>query len=331
MWRIKAYASLYSRSRSLILHSAPAACSSSSSHSAIRDAFIQSPFYNTVSDTYIVKSCQSGFEQLHEFTGLPWWATIITATVLARATITLPLAAHQNYIFAKLENIGPEMNKIAKDLGQETALAKKSFDLTDKQCSILFKKSMKKQWQKLVIRENCHPFKGTLLILVQIPLWISMSFSIRNLAYMLPEHSTTALVTYEQFLTGGFGWISDLTMPDHTFILPITFGVLNLAIIELQAMSRSGIPSRVQKYTMNIFRGISIIMVPIAASVPSSLCLYWVTSSSFGLFQNILLLSPKARRFLRIPLTPTELKEPYQIIKTKIVDRVPNILKRNSL
>lgn len=327
MWRIKAYASLYSRS--LVLHSAPAAYSSSS-HLMVRESFIQSPFYNAMSETYIVRACQSGFEQLHEFTGLPWWATIITATVLTRATITLPLAAHQSYIFAKHENIGPELKDIAKDLGYETALAKKSLNLTDKQCSALFKISMKKQWQKLVIRENCHPFKGTLLILVQIPLWISMSFSLRNLTYMLPEHYPSARITYEQFLTGGFGWISDLTMPDHTFILPLTLGALNLAIIELQAMSRSSVPSRMQRYAMNMFRGISIIMVPIAASVPSSLCLYWVTSSSFGLFQNILLLSPKVKRFFRIPLTPTEVKEPYQILKTKIVDRVPNVLKRNS-
>lgn len=46
---------------------------------------------------------------------------------------------------------------------------------------------MKKQWNKLIVRENCHPAKASILVLVQIPLWISLSMSIRNLCYMLPK------------------------------------------------------------------------------------------------------------------------------------------------
>lgn len=46
---------------------------------------------------------------------------------------------------------------------------------------------MKKQWNKLIVRENCHPAKASILVLVQIPLWISLSMSIRNLCYILPK------------------------------------------------------------------------------------------------------------------------------------------------
>lgn len=49
---------------------------------------------------------------------------------------------------------------------------------------------MKKQWNKLIVRENCHPAKASILVLAQIPLWISLSMSIRNLCYMLPKQDT---------------------------------------------------------------------------------------------------------------------------------------------
>lgn len=82
-------------------------------------------------------------------------------------------------------------------------------------------------------------------------------------------------------------------------------------------------------------------MIPIAASVPSvltflfifkqnfqyevllqCLVLYWTTSSAFGLIQNLILLSPKVRRFFRIPKTANELQKPY----THIIGRIKNTL-----
>jgi len=57
--------------------------------------------------------------------------------------------------------------------------------------SLLFLLQIKKQWNKLIVRENCHPAKASLLILVQIPLWISLSMSIRNLCYMLPKQDAS--------------------------------------------------------------------------------------------------------------------------------------------
>lgn len=42
------------------------------------------------------------------------------------------------------------------------------------------------------------------------------------------------------------------------------------------------------------------------------LTLYWATSSVFGLVQNVVIISPKVRRFCRIPQTPSELENPYQ-------------------
>lgn len=80
--------------------------------------------------------------------------------------------------------------------------------------------------------------------------------------------------------------------------------------------------SKVQKYATNFFRFFSICMVPIAAFVPSGLCLYWVASSSFGLFQNLVLLSPKLKRLTNIPKVDSELEKPYTFLLDKIKARI---------
>lgn len=40
-------------------------------------------------------------------TGLPWWGSIVLTTVALRGAVTLPLAAYQHYILAKVRTIGP--------------------------------------------------------------------------------------------------------------------------------------------------------------------------------------------------------------------------------
>lgn len=42
---------------------------------------------------------------------------------------------------------------------------------------------MKQQYQKLVIKDNCHPFKIVLLAIIQMPVWICFSVSLRNLTF----------------------------------------------------------------------------------------------------------------------------------------------------
>ncbi|KAL3283762.1 hypothetical protein HHI36_017932 [Cryptolaemus montrouzieri] len=104
---------------------------------------------------------------------------------------------------------------------------------------------------------------------VQIPLWISISMSLRNLVYMLPKHDQVAELSYAQLSTEGIGWISNLTEADPFFVLPITFGIVNLALIELTTMSKVTELTKFQKIVTNLFRGFTIILVPICASIPS--------------------------------------------------------------
>ncbi|KAM3965274.1 cytochrome c oxidase assembly protein COX18, mitochondrial [Aphomia sociella] len=289
----------------------------------------QQQTYTSISNSYVVQLMENGLLYFHDTSGLSWWATVVTSTILIRGLMTLPLAVYQNNILAKVENISLELKDLVDELKKETAIAKKAYNLTDKQAIILYKRSLKKQWHKLVVRDNCHPFKSSLVICLQIPIWICMSFALRNLVYM-QSADPAALVTFMQLSTGGFGWIPNLTEPDHSLILPVAFGVINLSIIEIQRMSKLRQPSKIYNIFTNIFRVFSIVMIPVAASVPSCMCLYWVTSSGFGLVQNLCLLSPRLRRKLGIPEAPSELEDPYNHMKEEIKQTLQKIIPKKS-
>lgn len=270
-------------------------------------------FWTTLSNSTPVAYMQEGLVQIHDFTGLPWWASIIFSTFLFRTVVTLPLAVYQNKITSRLENLTLEMPAIVEELKKETAFAMKKYNWTQQQARQIYNRSLKKQWNNLIVRDNCHPAKTLIVLWGQIPLWIFQSVAIRNLVYMLPDPNLlqTKLI-FTELTIGGFGWIPNLTEVDSSYILPIVLGLVNLSIIQMQSALRTRPPTRLQRYVTNAFRVLSVEMIPIASSVPSALCLYWVSSSVYGLIQNLILISPRVKRLIGIPLTKSEIQNPYE-------------------
>ncbi|KAL0104427.1 hypothetical protein PUN28_017275 [Cardiocondyla obscurior] len=283
----------------------------------VQDPTQFSGIFKVISESAPVKVAQDSLLFMHDYTGLPWWLVIVLTTVMIRTVVTLPLSFYQLYILAKLENLKCEMDETVKEIKKEINYGMCKYNWSKKYTMLLYKRSVKKQWNKLIVQENCHPAKASLVVLVQIPLWISLSMSIRNLCYMLPKQDASAHIIYQQLTTDGFLWISNLTEADP-FVLPIVMALLNLAIIEITYITRVQKSTRWQKYLTNFFRIVTIGMIPIAMSVPSCLSLYWTTSSAFGLFQNLILLSPKLRRLTKVPTTTSELQHPYLQLRDKL-------------
>ncbi|XP_051820280.1 cytochrome c oxidase assembly protein COX18, mitochondrial isoform X1 [Antechinus flavipes] len=243
-------------------------------------------------------------------TGLPWWASIVVTTAALRSAITLPLAAYQHYILAKVENLQPEIKIIAKNLNYDIALQAKKMGWSKRVTRLTYLNNLRRIVSELYIRDNCHPFKATLLIWIQIPMWIFMSVALRNFSLGVTD-SEGDFSIQEQFSTGGVLWFPDLTVLDSTWILPVSLGILNLLIVEIFALQKLKM-TRFQKYITHFTRGISVLMIPIAATVPSSIALYWFCSSFIGLSQNLLLRSPGFRQLCRIPQTRSQSDTPYK-------------------
>lgn len=279
--------------------------------------------YAEISNSQLVHLCQQNLVFTHEITGLPWYGTIFLTTFALRSLVTLPLAVYTNKIRARLELISIECAGLTDELKSEVARAKHLYKLDNSQANILYRSSLKKQWDKLVVRENCHPVKTMIVLWGQIPLWICQSVAIRNMLNLLPDPSSAhAQLTLMQLSTGGCAWFPDLTVPDSTWILPITFGLVNLMNIEFLSLEKKGKRSRFGTFASNAFRIISIGMIPMAASMPSCLVLYWTTSSGFSLLQNIFLASPRVKGFLRIPTnTPSHSNRPYLDIKQRFIEK----------
>lgn len=278
--------------------------------------------YQDIASSSPVLWTQHCLELVHDHSHLPWWATIVVSTVALRFVVTFPLAAFQHYKFGKLELVKLEMDELVKELKRETAVAIKRYRWTAAEAKRHYNKSVKKQWDKLLQEHNCHPGQGFVLLLVQMPLFVMMTMALRNMATTEPLQTAAALHTYLSMTVEGFGWIPNLTVGDRSFILPVAMALFNLSISEVQVMSNTTALTRLAKYRLYILRGLCVAIVPIAAYFPSGVALYWTTSSAYGLVQNLILLSPRVRRTLRIPLTASEKRRPYSELRKRLTDKL---------
>ncbi|XP_054409275.1 cytochrome c oxidase assembly protein COX18, mitochondrial isoform X8 [Pongo abelii] len=172
-------------------------------------------WYEALAASSPVRVAEEVLLGVHAATGLPWWGSILLSTVALRGAVTLPLAAYQHYILAKVENLQPEIKTIARHLNQEVAVRANQLGWSKRdarlECNgvisaphnlclpgssdsppsasrvaginrLTYLKNMRRLISELYVRDNCHPFKATVLVWIQLPMWIFMSFALRNLS-----------------------------------------------------------------------------------------------------------------------------------------------------
>lgn len=218
---------------------------------------------------------------VHDWTGLPWWASVALTTVALRSIITLPLVVYGRVNQARLRRLQPEFERLAAELRDEVRRAAALYSWDGKTARRHYNATMRKLRREAFIRENCHPAKGILVVFTQIPLWIALSLALRNLcgAYFGAGFDVSHLIAPGMQNEGAL-WFPDLTLRDTTWALPVGLGLSNLAIVEIQQPGSGG-------WLKNLFRLLSLLMIPLSAVMPSAMSWYWLCSSLFGLVQNI--------------------------------------------
>ncbi|KAM4555780.1 cytochrome c oxidase assembly protein COX18, mitochondrial [Odontesthes bonariensis] len=280
------------RSRVLTCAPLPAARTASGDAPAAAGDAAAGGWYGSLADSALVHLCEHFLVSAQQVSGLPWWLSIMAATLTVRTVITLPLAAYQLVVISKVETLQVEISDLAKRLRYEVSVRAKERGWTEKQSRFQFQKNLRRLVSQLYVRDNCHPFKASLLVWVQLPLWVSLSLALRNL-------SADPSDLRAELAVSGAMWFTNLTVPDSTWILPVCLGLTNLLIVEVFSLQRVG-ASRLQRLVLNGIRGFSVLMIPIAAAVPSSMALYWFCSSLVGFGHNLLLRSPRIHRALRL-------------------------------
>ncbi|KAI5733493.1 hypothetical protein M8J76_012573 [Diaphorina citri] len=283
---------------------------------------IQTSIFDTISFSTPVQWAQQVLIFVHDTSGLDWGPTVVVSAFLLRFLLTFPLSIYQHYILAKLENlVTKKFPDILEELKKETAIATRMFNWENDRANFNYQRSARIQYKKLIKEENCHPAKASLLIWIQMPLWISSSFAIRNLTLMRPEQTMDAMQIYADLSTEQFLFLDSLMACDASFILPFAMSLFNLAIIEMQVLYRDEKLTGAKRYTTNVFRLIAVMMMPIAANVPSVLALYWASSAMYGFGQNLVLWSPKFRKFCGIPMTRKTRLLPYRHMVETLINR----------
>ncbi|RUS17339.1 60Kd inner membrane protein-domain-containing protein [Endogone sp. FLAS-F59071] len=228
---------------------------------------------------------QAFLEAIHVWTGLPWWGTIVVATLIIRTSL-VPFIINIQRNNARLMNINPEVQEHMKEINK----AKVNQDVETMQ-------RHSTELQGLFEKNQCHPIKSIYLPLIQMPIMISFFMGLRAMSEL----------PVPQFKEGGLFWFTDLTSSDPYYILPILSSAGILAILE--AGTEAGMTNPQTNMMKNVFRAMTVVMVPFTAWLPTSVFVYWMTSNTYSIAQILALRNKRLRSLLNIPILKHSVSE----------------------
>jgi YidC/Oxa1 family membrane protein insertase len=191
----------------------------------------------------------SGTLELFHSLGAPWWLSIVLLTISVRA-ILFPLTIRQVKNMRSMQELKPEMDQIR----------------------FRYKDDRQKQQEammELYRKRQVNPLAGFLPVLVQVPVFVTMYRVVRSHEEAFPS-----------FASGGLLWFTDLTKADPYFILPVLSASILLAAGEVSARN-------VAPQQRRLMRLLPVAFTAFIARFPAGLFVYWVTSNTVTLTQNL--------------------------------------------
>jgi YidC/Oxa1 family membrane protein insertase len=212
--------------------------------------------------------------QLHDSWSLPWWATIMGVTIALRCVLVpVNCLLLQNSLRMKI--LLPEIDAFRATLNSHTATHDQKVQAA-RDLMALFRK------------HKCSPWNQTIIFPLLLPPTILSIFSAtHNLCMVEP-----------QLAEEGALWFPDLIEQDHTMLLPILSGLTWLAQVELGAGVHYGSWPTVRL----MVRTLSVATISLAATLPSGVFVFWITSNLFAVARALVLQRDSVRRLLKIPL-----------------------------
>lgn len=157
-------------------------------------------------------------EHVHIWMGIPWWASIVVTAVAVRTSL-FPFFAQTSDVTARQQ----ALSEITTPLNNKMRDARIAGD-TDRMMMA------RAELQQIYKTAGINPLKAFAAPLAQGVMGYCTWKLLR----------ATAALPVPGFETGGFAWVTDLTVADPFYILPVAFG----ALIHLVARVSSKLPSR---------------------------------------------------------------------------------------
>ena len=178
-----------------------------------------------------------------------WGLAIIMLTLLVRG-IMFPLTKAQYTSMAKMRMLQPKLAALKERFGDD-------------------RQKMSQGMMELYKKEKVNPLGGCLPILVQMPIFIALYWALMESVEL--RHAPFAL------------WITDLSVKDPFFVLPILMGA---SMWYLQKMSPTTITDPMQQKVMQFM---PIIFTFMFLWFPAGLTLYWLVSNVISIIQQTII------------------------------------------
>jgi YidC/Oxa1 family membrane protein insertase len=176
-----------------------------------------------------------------------WGISIILLTILIKL-LFWPISAKGFSSMAKMRSAGPKLKEIQERYKDD-------------------RQKLGTEMMALYKKEGINPAGGCFPMLLQMPVFISFFFCLRE----------SVELRHESF----FFWIQDLSAPDPLFILPVMFAGLMYLTMQLNPQPPGMDPTQAQ-----VMKFMPIIIAAVFVIMPSGLVLYSVANSGISLVQQ---------------------------------------------
>jgi YidC/Oxa1 family membrane protein insertase len=203
---------------------------------------------------------------LHLTIGLPWAWSIVALTVIVRM-ILVPLTIKQIHSMQNLQRFAPQMKEIQKKFKGD-------------------KQKQNEELMKFYRENNINPAASCLPMLVQLPVFIALYYSLRSFSSE-PASEHPGSLSFLHFIP---------SIADHTtshwggFLLLVVY-------VGSQMASTLFMATTADKLQRRLFMLMPLIFVFVIAHFPAGLVLYWVTTNLWTVGQGLI-----TRRL--VPKTP---------------------------
>ncbi|KAJ5620875.1 hypothetical protein N7510_004859 [Penicillium lagena] len=218
-------------------------------------------------------------EHIHLWTGLPWWASIVSTGLLVRLALLKPMLDASDTA-ARVHNVKPILNPLKNEM-MRAGSEGRQMDMHMKRAEI----------KRIQAEHGIVPYKSFIPML-QIPLAYGCFRVIRGMTSLpVPGLANESV-----------GWLTDLTVSDPTFILPAATSAMMFLTFKrggdtgtMDIMSTG--PGKAMMYGLP---GISLVFM---SFFPSALQLYFVATGAFAFCQARIMTNKTFRTHMKMAIT----------------------------
>lgn len=181
---------------------------------------------------------------------------IILLTLIVKAAF-YPLTKKQFQSMKDMQKVQPKLKKLQEKYKNQP-------------------EKLQKEMMSFYKENNVNPFGGCLPLLIQLPIFVAIFYTIRSDAF-------SQIIAQPGINPGLFPsfWLTDLSQPDKFFILPIIIGI---ATYLSQKMTMTDPKQAKMMMFMPVF------MVFICFKMPSGVLIYWAASQLISTVQQIMIM-----------------------------------------